>query len=378
MNVSHRRRSAVLATSAAGAAGVLLLSACGGGSEPAVAAAAESCDSMTPVTIMMGTSDLDISYAPYASLAQELGYFAEECLDVTVTTTGASTTTAQAVVSGAADIAIQTPDSMIIAAGTDPLPIQIFHNLVPRSSYEIAVLAGGNIKADADLANAKIGYPVVSDSNKAYVAARMEEAGADVKSTKDIATGFGVTSAQALEAGEIDAFVGWPAMWASFANAGFEFDILPSPAWQNDYYGIGLGATSEYIEANPTVIEGVSRAVAKSTVYLKTNPASAITKFWEEYPQQAPLPGEDEDAARDKATTVLNGTIETMRLADFDVADPWGAQSAEAWANQIQYNKDAGLITKDLEPELFFTDEFNAAANEFDREAIVSAAEAAE
>jgi NitT/TauT family transport system substrate-binding protein len=375
MNALTRRRSTVLA---AGAAGALLLSACGGGSSSTTTAGADSsCAKMTPVTIMMGTSDLDISYAPYASLAKELGYFAEECLNVTVTTTGASTTTAQAVVSGAADIAIQTPDSMIAAAQTDPLSIKIFHNLVPRSSYEIAVVKGGKIKSDKDLANAKIGYPVVSDSNKAYVSARMKEAGADVKTTKDVATGFGATSAQALQSGKIDAFVGWPALWASFTNAGFTFDILPSPSWENDYYGIGLGATDAYIKAHPDVIEGVSRAVAKSTVYLKTNPTSAIKLFWAENPTQAPLPGDDETKALKQATTVLDATMQTMRLDDFPVDSPFGVQTTKAWANQIKYNKTAGLITKDLDPGLFFTDQFNAAANKFDHQAIVDQAKAA-
>ncbi len=47
--------------------------------------------------------------------------------------------------SGVADIAIQTPDSMIAAANTERLPIKIFHNLLPRSSYEIAVKPGAGV-----------------------------------------------------------------------------------------------------------------------------------------------------------------------------------------------------------------------------------------
>lgn len=366
-----RRRAAVLGGSALLLP--VLLAACGGDDE--TAAAAEDCGSTEKVTIMMGTSDMDISYAPYASLADELGYFAEECLDVTVTTTGGSTTTAQAVMSGVADIAIQTPDSMIAAANTERLPIKIFHNLLPRSSYEIAVKPGAGVAGDADLAGKVVGFPMISDSIVGYLSTRMKEAGTDAKTVKQVATGFGATSAESLQKGEIDAFVGWPGMWAAFENAGYEFDILPAPEWQNDYYGIGLGATDEYIEANPEVVEGVSRAVARSTVFLKENPDAAVKLFWEEYPERAPLPGDDEDKAFDDTRAVLQATIDTMRLDDFEIDHTWGVQDAEAWVGQIEYNRQVGLVTQELDPADFFTDQFNEAANDFDRAEVVERAE---
>lgn len=350
----------------------VLLAACGGEDESA--AAAEGCDATEKVTIMMGTSDMDISYAPYASLADELGYFAEECLDVTVTTTGGSTTTPQAVMGGVADIAIQTPDSLIAAAESDPLPIKIFYNLLPRSSYEIVVAPGSPIASDADLDGKVVGFPQVSDSNVGYLSTRMKEAGADPASVKQVSTGYGATSAESLKKGEIDAFVGWPGLWASFENAGYDFDVLPAPAWQNDFYGIGLGATDEYIAENPEVIEGVSRAVARSTVFLKENPDAAVELFWEEYPQRAPLPGDDEDEAFEQTRKVLQATIDTMRLDDFELDNAWGAQTAELWAGQVAYNLAAGLISSELDPQQFFTDEFNEAANEFDRAEVVERA----
>ena len=369
--VRRHGRSAALAASA-----VLLpalLAGCGG--DDAASAAAQDCESTEKVTIMMGTSDMDISYAPYASLADELGYFAEECLDVTVTTTGGSTTTPQAVMGGVADIAIQTPDSLIAAAGEERLPIKIFYNLLPRSSYEIAVLPGSGIESDADLAGKVVGFPAISDSNVGYLETRLKEAGVDPAGLQHVATGYGATSAESLKRGEIDAFVGWPGLWASFENAGYDIDVLPAPQWQNDYYGIGLGATDDYIEDNPEVIEGVSRAVARSTVFLKENPDAAVRLFWEEYPQRGPLPGEDEDKAFEQTRAVLQATIDTMRLEDFENDHQWGVQSEELWAGQVAYNRQVGLISQDLDPSLFFTDEFNEAANDFDRDDVVARAE---
>ena len=350
-----------------------LLAACGSDDSSAAAA---NCDSTTKVSIMMGTSDMDISYSPYAALAEQLGYFDAECLDVTVTTSGGQTTTAQAVVGGAADIAMQTPDTLITAAEKQALPIKIFHNLVPRVSYEIAVKKGSKITSDADLAGKTVGFPMLSDGMSGYLDTRLTDAGADPKSVKEVATGFGATYAESLKSGEIDAFVGWPGMWAAGTSAGYEFDVLPAPAWQNDFYGIGLGATDEYIEKNPEVIEGVSRAVAKSLVFLQENPEAAIDLFWEAYPERAPLGG-DADKARKDTMTLLQATIDTMRLADFDAEHTWGVQTAEAWEAQVAYNKQIGLVSKDLDVAQFFTNEFNEAANDFDRAAVVKEADEA-
>lgn len=349
----------------------VLLSGCGQDDEPSAAAA--NCDATTKVSIMMGTSDMDISYAPYASLAEELGYFDAECLDVTVTTSGGQTTTAQAVIGGAADIAMQTPDTLISAASTGVLPIKIFHNLVPRVSYEIAVAEGSGITSDADLAGKTIGYPMISDGLTGYLKTRLADAGAEFKGVQEVATGFGATYAESLKSGEIDAFVGWPGMWAAGTSAGYEFDVLPAPDWQNDFYGIGLGATDEYIAENPDVIEGVSRAVAKSMVFLQENPDAAIDLFWEAYPERAPLGG-DEDKAREDTMTLLQATIDTLRLDDFDADHTWGVQTAENWEKQVEYNRSIGLADGDLDVTDFYTDEFNAAANEFDRAEIIEEA----
>lgn len=351
----------------------LALAACGSDDESAALA---DCDSTTKVSIMMGTSDMDISYAPYASLAKSLGYFEAECLDVTVTTSGGQTTTAQAVIGGAADIAMQTPDTLITAAETERMPIQVFHNLVPRVSYEIAVKKGSDITSDADLADKIVGFPMLSDGMSGYLATRMADADSDAKTVEQVGTGFGATSAEALQSEKIDAFVGWPGMWAAFTSAGYDFDLLPAPEWQNDYYGIGLGATDEYIEKNPEVIEGVSRAVSKSMVFLKENPEAAVDLFWEAYPERAPL-GANEDEARKDTLMLLESAAETMRLDDFDNDHTWGVQTAEAWEKQVEFNRSIGLVSKKFDVTEFFTNEFNEAANDFDRDAIVEQADKA-
>lgn len=372
---SRSRRSRRLGFVATLTAASAVFAACSADSDGAVVSAAGAeCESTTPVTIMMGTSDMDISYSPYALLADQLGYFAEECIDATVTTTGGQTTTQQALIGKAADIALQTPDSLIVAADSERLPITVFYNLIPRSTYEIATLPDSPITSDADLAGKTIGLPAQTDSLTAYVAARLADVGESIDDVQLIATGYGGTSMEALKSGEIDAFVAWPGLWAAYANSGYETAVLPEPEWQTDYYGMGLGALDSYIEENPEIIEGVSRALAKSSVFLSENPDRAIELFWEEFPARAPLPGQDESVARENDMAVLSSTTGLMGIETLPVDTMWGAQTDAKWAAQIQYNKNAGLVSKELTPDMFFTNQFNDAANDFDREAVLSEA----
>ena len=372
---SARTRRGSIASLSLLAAAALVLTGCssdasGGGASDAAAAA--DCDTVTSVRAMMGTSDMDVSYSPYALLAQQLGYMAEECLDVEVTASGTSVTTSQALVSDTADIAMQGPDQLIVAAENEPYDIKIFHNLVTRAIFGLAVLPDADIADYSDLAGATIGVTQASSGYDAYLGKRLEDVGMTLADITQVAVGYGTTPMEALKSGEIDAFLAWPGLWASYENAGYDFVNLPDADWQPDYYGIGLAATSDYIAENPDVVEGFSRAVAKSTVWLQGegNMEEAVRMFWEEYPERAPLPGTDETEALEAELNILESTMNQMSVLESDDDHLWGSQDAEAWALQIAYDRDAGLVTKDLLPEQFFTNEFNDAANDFDRSAI--------
>jgi hypothetical protein len=81
--------------------------------------------------------------------------------------------------------------------------------------------------------------------------------------------------------------------------------VLPDAPWQNDYYGIGLAATDDYLKANPDVITAISEGIAKTAVLLKRNPEKIIGAFWTTNRTRAPLPGEDETSALGKERILL-------------------------------------------------------------------------
>ncbi len=347
----------------------LALTACSSAPGEATPSAAAVCETFTPVSLMMGTSDMDVSYAPYGILAEQLGYFDDECLDVTVSTTGGSVTTSQALSSGVADIAMSSPDNFIIAGDSERVPAKIFYNLIPSSIYTLAVQPDSGISDLGDLAGKTVGLTSASPLYEAYLTARLEEAGLEYSDIAIVAVGYGATPMEALKSGEIDAFLAWPGLWASYRNAGYDFELLPEADWQSDYYGIGLAATDDYIAEQPEVLERVSRAIARSSVWLMddANADEAVRLFWETYPERAPLPGDDEDEALAKDRAILDATRDVMGITSFEPDHLWGGQDADRWDAQMGFDLEYGLISKDLDTSLFFTDEFNAAANDFDR-----------
>jgi NitT/TauT family transport system substrate-binding protein len=211
----------------------------------------------------------------------------------------------------------------------------------------------------------------------AYLAARLQPYGLKLSDVKQVVTGFGVTPMEALKRGTVDAVLAWPGLWASYQNAGYKFTLLPEASWQSQYYGIGLGATDSYIAAHPDIVKEIGRGIAESATYLQTNPEAAIKLFWKQYPEQGIQPGQSEATALQQSQAILGSTLDEMELPSAPASHQWGTQDLATWQRQIAYDKNAGLLTKTVDPNSFFDAEFVSYYNDFDRAAIVAQAKAA-
>lgn len=334
-----------------------------------------SAQEMKKATIVLSTTDQDVSYEPYGPLAAQLGYFEEEGLDVTIETAGTSGQVMQLLLSGQAQFAMLGPDSVLLtAAKGGDLPVKMIYVLIRKSIYTAAVLDASPIQDFGDLAGKVVGMPALSTTLEAFTKIRMDDDKAEAPAKSVVETGYGVTSMEALKSGTIDAFIAWPGLFAAYQNAGYDLRLLPYGDWQNDYYGIGLVARDDYIAANPDIVQTIARGVAKSAVFIKTDPEKVVETFWEAYPTRAPLPGEDVAAAMTKEMRILGATISQMRIDEFPIDFMWGSQDAATWQRHYDLLKKTGQITTDFDPTKFFTNEFNAKANEFDRAPIMEAA----
>lgn len=363
--VGNLNRRDLLGTAFAGAASIGLV-----GFGGRVARAQE----MKHATIVLGTGNQDVSYQPYGPFAQQLGFFREENLDVKIETAPTTSQATQAVLAGKGDFAMVGVDSILQAADKGDLPLKMVYQLMPRSTYSLAVLPDSPINDFTDLGGKVIGLPSLSTLLTAFVDIRMADAGVKEPPKQLVEMGLGLNVMEALKDGTIDAYLGWPGLFAVYENAGYNLKILPYAEWQKDFYNIGLVARNDFIEKNPDIVETVIRGIAKSSVYLKTNQRKGVESFWEAYPERSPLPGQDREKEMQNNLRILDATLVQMRIDERPVDFKWGEQNAETWRRHYDLLKKLDVLKTDFDPAAFFTNQFNDKANAFDHAAIVEAA----
>ncbi|MBN8920457.1 MAG: ABC transporter substrate-binding protein [Rhizobiales bacterium] len=338
----------------------------------AILCGVSSAQERKKVTIVYSTSNQDVSYQPYGALAQQLGWYRDEGLDVTIQTAANNGLIIQLLLTGQAQFGMLGPDPILLAAAEKPVPLKSVYTIIRKMVFAGVVQPDSPIKSFADMKGKSIGLPSLSSQLIPFVNSRLSEVGLSEKDVKLVDVGYGVASMEALKNGTIDMFVAWPGLFAAFENAGYKFKVLPDAPWQNDYYGIGLAATNDYIAQNPDVVEKIGRGLAKSTVLLQANPDFMIEPFWKAYPTKAPLPIDDRQKAFANERNILKATAKQMRVDELPRTFAWGSQERAVWERHLQRLKDTKLVPQSATVNVddYFTDAFSAKYNAFDRDAI--------
>jgi ABC-type nitrate/sulfonate/bicarbonate transport system substrate-binding protein len=318
-------------------------------------------------TIVLSTSDQDVSYQPYGPYAAQQGWFREAGLDIGIETAPTTGQVIQLVLSGRAQMGQITPDALLLAAQSQPVPIRLFYVIARKQIWGAIVRPDSPLQRFGDFKGKTIGFPANSPAMVAFVDTRMKEEGTAMAEAKEVATGYGVASMEALRNGTIDTFIAWPGLFAAYENAGYAFRRIPDAPWQTGYYGIGLGATDEFIRANPELITQIGRGLARTAVVLKAKPELLVQSFWRSYPTRGPLPGTNRADALKKELNILKATAEQMRIDDLPADFTWGIMEPEVWQRHVKNLLETRLLNKPLDPTLHYTNQFNAAYQQFDR-----------
>ena len=328
--------------------------------------------SLRKITFLMPTTVISEAFSPFL-VAKYMGYFKDEGLDVTLIAAGGSNAAAIGVSAGAGDLGAASPAQSIVGMQEpQTLDIKYVYDLYYGSIWSVAVLKDSSVQSFADLKGKRIGVTALGSAGITYGEALAKEAGLDPKhDIVFISVGAGAQAMTSLRQKLVDALIFSSEATAKFEVAGLPLRYLPMSGGFATFPDASIVAKQQMIAREPKVISGFSRAVAKGYVFTMANPEAAVRISWKLVPEAEPKVGTPDEI-------IKGGTLVNQRRMDIWHSPKTngvdGLFVAESWDDLVSYLLDQGVLKQRVPTSRIFTNEFIAAANDFDHAAVTAQA----
>ena len=347
----------------------LLLTACGGAAEEAEpagdadtdgapsASAPSAEEAAEPVTVRFApTAPLPI-YWPYYYVADALGFYEEENIDVEFV--NAQTAVQQALLAGRLDVS-GTGLDYIPQAPTFDDPPKWYMN-VDKYLWLMVTLADSEFRTAQDLEGGRIGINEPHDTLDADFL--MGAAGVPQGEYELIPVGQDRAALVALERGEIDAFVTAGAVSVAALKDFTDSDlrVIENPVAE-DYYNTGNMVTLDRLENERDVAVRFGRAVAKGMIWTWENPQATGELVYEMIPESA--------ESAEQAVELVEAGNEANRASYEDR----GRMDLEIYQDMVDTHAEVGLIDESYDASILFTNDLIDDIWDFDVEAEIEAA----
>jgi NitT/TauT family transport system substrate-binding protein len=243
-------------------------------------------------TVTVGLSiPLTVDSGGVYALGKELGFFAEENLEVkTLVFQGAGALLPQ-VATKAITIGLPLPEPVLASyeTGKSPLPVRYFYNAIPANEIELAVLADGPIKTIADLKGKKVGVGALTWGTIPGTRALLRQEGLTPgKDVEIVPVGVLGPGFLALKDGRIDA-LNYNSLWHTMLEfTGVKIRRLEYPPTFRNMNSNGFVAHQDTLRDNPQLLARFGRAYTKSMVACQANPKLCVEAFWRMQPDSKP------------------------------------------------------------------------------------------
>jgi NitT/TauT family transport system substrate-binding protein len=298
-------------------------------------------------------------------LAQGLGYFDEEGIEVDIQPSEGSSFVVQQVAGG--NVASGLPASQSILLGFAQSPnFRAVYQFANRS-FGVYVLEDSDVESLEDLRGSSIGTPDLAGGETLSLRIALESAGLDAASDVRIeALGYSeLGMAEALDSGRVAALSIYWSTSAIANHAGIPVRCITCPDDRADV-GMALIVSDAFLETNRDAVIRLGRALAKATLFAQTNPDAAIAVLREVNPE---------------GSTDVDQLRESLRVAIDAIAPApggeYGANDVAAWQvlmdGMLRPGSQSGL-TEELDVSALVDDSLVAEFNDFDRAAVEEAA----
>lgn len=211
--------------------------------------------------------------------ANELGYFAEEGLNVSIDSGNGSAGSVTRVASGAYQIGFADINALVEFNSANPgQAVKTVMMVYDAPPFGVYTLKSTGITTPEDLVGRTLGAPVFDASYKLFPAFAAQ-AGIDEAGVPRVNMDPPLREAM-LVRGEVDAITGHHfSSLLDLEAKGVQPDEIVSMLYKDfgmDFYGNSVIASTAFIEENPEAVAGFNRAVAKGIQYMIQNPVEAV------------------------------------------------------------------------------------------------------
>jgi len=265
------------------------------------------------------------------------GYLAEEGIEMTMEAVDGSGPVLQAMVAGQAEIGLPGPGPVLNARarGED---IVMFYNSFAQSLFGLVVPEDSDAQSVADLAGTTIGVGTAEGAEVSYARGILADAGLEEDTDYEfLAVGDGGPATAAFERGDIAAYSAAISDMAIIEARGLPLrEITPEEFLA--FFGNGYATTAEYLDANPDVVEGFTRALLRGYEWALENKEGTLEHCAELNPEE----GGDTELASALYDAV---TARAEPLGDA----PLGAFPEEGWEAWHENLVDAGELEEPMD-----------------------------
>ena len=355
-------RNRPLSSVAATAALALGLAACGGGGDGEDTAASGGGGGGTEKLTFLMPAPSVIQYHPWF-VAEELGYFEEEGVEVEVVAGDGSSSILQQLIAGNADVAAPSPGATMLAASTGR-DLKTFFQYQYSNIFTIAASEESGITEMSQLKGKAIGVSDLAGGEVPLVRAAIQDAGLEEgKDVTIVPVGEGgALTLEALRKGRVQAYSSSLFDEALVTAAGYPMvDILPEEL--KAFPANSVVTTPDMLEEKEDALIGMMRAVAKGIVFSKANPEAAQAIGAKAAPEEFSDPEVVESGWE---------AMDTLLTVPEAVADePMGSFVEDAWASYAEFlsqgTEEEGALQGEVDLDQLITEEHLEAINDFDK-----------
>jgi NitT/TauT family transport system substrate-binding protein len=329
------------------------------------------------IVIAYGVPTLDsMASVFFSSIPTGAGFFAEEGLDVEIQPMNGASAAISVLAAGGAQFATHSSGALMPAVGKG-VPMKAFIVQIPDSFSSIAVLDEGPVKNIEDLKGKTIGVAALTGAPTLLIKSVLSRLGWDVaKDVQWLAVGTGTPALDALRRARIDAIGLWMTPYALFEFHGAKFryfrpEPLPSVGFTHT-----TNVHDSIVEKDPELVAAMSRALAKSLVFMSAAQPDELTRLhFKTYPAAKPISLSDGDLLRLQQSS-LAATLKYMRTKErFETRrEKLGDESDERITQLAKVLYEGGEIPAVLPPDRYFTRQFIPTMNAINFDAVIEQA----